>query len=71
MYEQVSYSLLNDILDDLKPQILKCDLRHCYTRLGPSSTPSTPCSTTYMGSGTVKVKQGGGEFPRPRLPFAP
>jgi len=34
MYEQVSHSLLNDILDDLKPEICKCDLRHFYTRLG-------------------------------------
>ncbi len=34
MYEQVSHSLLNDILDQLKPEICKCDLRHFYTRLG-------------------------------------
>ena len=34
MYEQVSHSLLNEILDELKPEILKRDLRHFYTRLG-------------------------------------
>ncbi|ESQ17508.1 MAG TPA: alpha-amylase [Chromatiaceae bacterium] len=34
MYEQVSHSLLNDILTDLKPEIHKQDLRHFYTRLG-------------------------------------
>ena len=34
MYEQVSHSLLNQILDELKPEIRKRDLRHFYTRLG-------------------------------------
>lgn len=34
MYEQVSHSLLNSILDDLKPEIRRQDLRHFYTRLG-------------------------------------
>lgn len=34
MYEQVSHSLLNNILDRLKPDIRKRDLRHFYTRLG-------------------------------------
>ncbi len=34
MYEQVSHSLLNNILDRLKPEIGKRDLRHFYTRLG-------------------------------------
>ncbi|MDT8383140.1 MAG: alpha-amylase family glycosyl hydrolase [Gammaproteobacteria bacterium] len=34
MYEQVSHSLLNDILNDLKAEISKKDLRHFYTRLG-------------------------------------
>ena len=34
MYEQVSHSLLNQILDQLKPEIRKKDLRHFYTRLG-------------------------------------
>ncbi|MGR8934967.1 MAG: alpha-amylase family glycosyl hydrolase [Gammaproteobacteria bacterium] len=34
MYEQVSHSLLNAILDDLKPEIIRQDLRHFYTRLG-------------------------------------
>ena len=34
MYEQVSHSLLNDILDNLKTEISKQDLRHFYTRLG-------------------------------------
>ncbi|VAX02949.1 Amylosucrase [hydrothermal vent metagenome] len=34
MYEQVSHSLLNRILDELKPEIRKRDLRHFYTRLG-------------------------------------
>ncbi len=34
MYEQISHSLLNSILDDLKPEILRQDLRHFYTRLG-------------------------------------
>lgn len=34
MYEQVSHSLLNEILDELKPEIRKRDLRHFYTRLG-------------------------------------
>jgi amylosucrase len=34
MYEQVSHALLNRILDQLKPEIRKKDLRHFYTRLG-------------------------------------
>ncbi|MGD8526476.1 MAG: alpha-amylase family glycosyl hydrolase [Thioalkalispiraceae bacterium] len=34
MYEQVSHSLLNDILNKIKPEISKQDLRHFYTRLG-------------------------------------
>ncbi|OOZ35643.1 alpha-amylase family glycosyl hydrolase [Solemya velesiana gill symbiont] len=34
MYEQVSHSLLNEILDALKADIRKRDLRHFYTRLG-------------------------------------
>jgi len=34
MYEQVAHSLLNDILDQLKPEIRRSDLRHFYTRLG-------------------------------------
>ncbi len=34
MYEQVSHSLLNRILDELKPDIRKRDLRNFYTRLG-------------------------------------
>jgi len=34
MYEQLSHSLLNKILDELKPEIRKRDLRHFYTRLG-------------------------------------
>ena len=34
MYEQVSHSQLNLILDQLKPDIRKRDLRHFYTRLG-------------------------------------
>ncbi len=34
MYEQVSHSLLNKILDELKPDIRKRDLRNFYTRLG-------------------------------------
>jgi amylosucrase len=34
MYEQVSHSLLNDILDNLKTEISEQDLRHFYTRLG-------------------------------------
>lgn len=34
MYEQVSHALLNRILDELKPEIRKRDLRHFYTRLG-------------------------------------
>jgi amylosucrase len=34
MYEQISHSLLNKILDELKPDIRKRDLRHFYTRLG-------------------------------------
>ncbi|MDT8317749.1 MAG: alpha-amylase family glycosyl hydrolase [bacterium] len=34
MYEQVSHSLLNDILNKLKPEISKEDLRYFYTRLG-------------------------------------
>ncbi|MCG7956106.1 MAG: alpha-amylase family glycosyl hydrolase [Candidatus Thiodiazotropha taylori] len=34
MYEQVSHSLLNHILDELKTEIRKRDLRHFYTRLG-------------------------------------
>ena len=34
MYEQVSHSLLNEILDELRPQFKRDDLRHFYTRLG-------------------------------------
>ena len=34
MYEQVSHSLLNEILDELKPDIRRRNLRHFYTRLG-------------------------------------
>jgi len=34
MYEQVSHSLLNEILDELKPEIRRQNLRHFYTRLG-------------------------------------
>lgn len=34
MYEQISHSLLNAILDDLKPEIRRQDLRHFYIRLG-------------------------------------
>jgi len=34
MYEQVSHSLLNDILNNLKTEISEQDLRHFYTRLG-------------------------------------
>lgn len=34
MYEQISHSLLNDILDELTPEICLHDLRHFYTRLG-------------------------------------
>ncbi len=34
MYEQVSHSLLNDILIALKPEIKKQKLQHFYTRLG-------------------------------------
>jgi len=34
MYEQVSHSLLNRILDQLDPEFLKYDLRHFHTRLG-------------------------------------
>ena len=34
MYEQQSHSQLNTILDQLKPEIRKRDLRHFYTRLG-------------------------------------
>jgi amylosucrase len=34
MYEQVSHTLLNDILNKIKPEISSQDLRHFYTRLG-------------------------------------
>jgi len=34
MYEQISHSLLDKIMDELKPEIRKRDLRHFYTRLG-------------------------------------
>ncbi|MCG6886504.1 MAG: alpha-amylase [Proteobacteria bacterium] len=34
MYEQVSHSLLNEILNNLRTEISKQDLRHFYTRLG-------------------------------------
>ncbi len=34
MYEQVSHTLLNDILNHIKPEISSQDLRHFYTRLG-------------------------------------
>jgi len=34
MYEQVSHTLLNEILNQIKPEISCQDLRHFYTRLG-------------------------------------
>ncbi|QCU89952.1 alpha-amylase family glycosyl hydrolase [Thiomicrorhabdus sediminis] len=34
MYEQISHSLLNEILNQIKPDIYTQDLRHFYTRLG-------------------------------------
>lgn len=34
MYEQISHTLLNDILNRIKPDIYQKDLRHFYTRLG-------------------------------------
>lgn len=34
MYEQVSHSLLNEILNKLNPEIKQQELRHFYTRLG-------------------------------------
>ncbi|MEO0949459.1 MAG: alpha-amylase, partial [Cyanobacteria bacterium J06641_5] len=34
MYEQVSHSLLNEVLNELKPEILRKNIRHFYTRLG-------------------------------------
>jgi amylosucrase len=34
MYEQISHSLLNEILDEVKPEIRRQNLRHFYTRLG-------------------------------------
>lgn len=34
MYEQISHTLLNDILNRIKPEIYEQDLRHFYTRLG-------------------------------------
>ncbi|MDD2941745.1 MAG: amylosucrase [bacterium] len=34
MYEQVSHSLLNEILDELKPEVRRQDLRYFYIRLG-------------------------------------
>ncbi|MBF0470917.1 MAG: alpha-amylase family protein, partial [Gammaproteobacteria bacterium] len=34
MYEQVSHSLLNEILDALNPDIQRKNIRHFYTRLG-------------------------------------
>ena len=34
MYEQVSHSLLNEILIKLNPEIKQHELRHFYTRLG-------------------------------------
>jgi amylosucrase len=34
MYEQICHSLLNTILDDLRPEIRRQNLRHFYTRLG-------------------------------------
>jgi amylosucrase len=34
MYEQVSHALLNQILEEIKPEILRSDLRRFYTRIG-------------------------------------
>ncbi len=34
MYEPVSHALLNEILDELKPEFRRSELRHFYTRLG-------------------------------------
>lgn len=34
MYEQYSHSILNEILDQLKPEIREYELHHFYTRLG-------------------------------------
>ncbi|MGF1547198.1 MAG: amylosucrase [Thiotrichales bacterium] len=34
MYEPIAHALLNDVLDELRPEISSEDLRHFYTRLG-------------------------------------
>ena len=34
MYEQLSHSILNEILDQLKPDIKAQEINHFYTRLG-------------------------------------
>ena len=34
MYEQLSHSILNEILDQIKPEIREYELHHFYTRLG-------------------------------------
>lgn len=34
MYEQISHSLLNNILDELQPEIQRSELRYFYSRLG-------------------------------------
>lgn len=34
MYEAAAHHLLNELLDELKPEIRRADLRHFYTRLG-------------------------------------
>ncbi|SDP51435.1 amylosucrase [Desulforhopalus singaporensis] len=49
MYEQVSHSLLNKILTDLKPEIHEEDLRHFYTRLGANFYSIHSLFTTLYG----------------------
>lgn len=50
MYEQQSHYLLNNILDQLKPEIRKRDLRHFIPAWAPISTPYTASFTACTAS---------------------
>jgi amylosucrase len=57
MYEQICHSLLNSILDDLKPEIRRQDLRHFYIRLGANFyTIHSLFSTLYGHREDFRVK---------------
>ncbi len=57
MYEQVSHSLLNQILDEIKPEIRKRNLLRFYTRLGANFYAIHSLFTLLYGSRTDFLQQ--------------